>query len=88
MVNNNQCPEIVDEILQELVDEGIWLMMIREPTNNIASNCLVKVRAFKHDDDTISVSEPVLAGLNADFDGGVTLKLYFDVIDITCNYMM
>jgi DNA-directed RNA polymerase beta' subunit len=69
MVNNNQCPEIVDEILQELVDEGIWLMMIREPTNNIASNCLVKVRAFKHDDDTISVSEPVLAGLNADFDG-------------------
>lgn len=69
MINNNRAPNEVDRILRELVDEGIWLMMIREPTNNIASNCLVKVRNFKYNDDTISISEPVLTGLNADFDG-------------------
>ena len=69
LVNNNQQPELIDEILEEIVAEGVWVMMIREPTNNIASNCLFKIRRFKHDDDTLSVSEPVLAGLNADFDG-------------------
>lgn len=69
MINTNEHPEIVQEILQEILNEGVWVMMLREPTNNIASNCLFRVRRFKLNDDTISVSEPVLAGLNCDFDG-------------------
>lgn len=69
MINMNKHPEIVHAILQEILDEGVWIMMLREPVNNIASNCLLKVRRFKLNDDTISVGEPILAGLNADFDG-------------------
>ena len=69
MINMNKHPEIVHAILQEILDEGVWIMMLREPVNNIASNCLLKVRRFKLNDDTISIGEPLLTGYNADFDG-------------------
>ena len=69
MINMNKHPEIVHTILQEILDEGVWIMMLREPVNNIASNCLLKVRRFKLNDDTISIGEPLLTGYNADFDG-------------------
>lgn len=69
MINTNKHPEITFGILQEIIDEGVWFMMLREPTNNLASNVLTRVRRMKFNDDTISISEPVLAGLNADFDG-------------------
>lgn len=69
MINQNVNNDIVYGILQEIVDEGVWVMLLREPTDNLASNELVRVRNFKIGDDTIGISEPVLSGFNADFDG-------------------
>lgn len=61
-------PEVVD-ILQEILDEEQWIMILREPTNNFASIEVCKVRRFKRNDDTISLPPEPLPGFNADFDG-------------------
>lgn len=61
-------PEVVD-ILQEIIDEGQWIMILREPTNNIGSIEVARIRRFKRNDDTISLPPEVLSGFNADFDG-------------------
>jgi DNA-directed RNA polymerase beta' subunit len=61
-------PEVI-EILQEIIDEGQWIMILREPTNNMASIEVARIRRFKYDDDTISLPPEVLSGFNADFDG-------------------
>ena len=61
-------PEVVN-ILQEIIDEEQWIMILREPTNNIASIEVSKIRKFKVNDDTISLPPEPLPGLNADFDG-------------------
>lgn len=61
-------PDVVD-ILQEILDEDQWIMILREPTNNMASIEIARVRRFKRDDDTISLPQEVLPGMNADFDG-------------------
>lgn len=60
---------IVLKLLDEIMAEGQWVFILREPTNNLASIVLAKVRAYKMDDDTISLPPEPLAGLNADFDG-------------------
>jgi hypothetical protein len=44
-------------------------MILREPTNNMASIEVAKIRRFKRDDDTISLPPEPLSGFNADFDG-------------------
>ena len=60
---------LVLDVLQEVLDEGQWIMILREPTNNFASIMVSRIRRFKVDDDTISLPPEPLSGLNADFDG-------------------
>ena len=60
---------LVIDILQEILDEGQWIMILREPTNNFASIMVSRIRRYKVDDDTISLPPEPLSGLNADFDG-------------------
>lgn len=60
---------LVMDILQEILDEGQWIMILREPTNNFASIMVSRIRRYKVDDDTISLPPEPLSGLNADFDG-------------------
>ena len=60
---------MVVSLLDEIIAEGQWVFILREPTNNLASIVLAKIRKYKLDDDTISLPPEPLAGLNADFDG-------------------
>ena len=60
---------LVIDILQEILDETQWIMILREPTNNFASIMVARIRKYKVDDDTISLPPEPLSGLNADFDG-------------------
>lgn len=60
---------LVLEILDEIMAEGQWIFILREPTNNIASIELCKIRRYKVNDDTISLPPETLSGFNADFDG-------------------
>lgn len=63
-------------LLDEIMAEGQYVVMLREPTNNLESITLCKVRRYKLDDDTISIPPEPLAGLNADFDGD-NLNMFF-----------
>lgn len=58
--------QLVDEIFKY---EQVWLLLLREPTLNIASMELCRVRKYKFNDDTISLPTEPLPGYNADFDG-------------------
>lgn len=69
MVNTNERNPYVIQILNEIIDEGQWVIMLREPTNNLASIGLFRIRKYKFDDDTISLTTEPLKGFNADFDG-------------------
>lgn len=60
---------IVLDMLDEIIAQGQWVFILREPTNNLASIVLAKIRGYKMNDDTISLPPEPLAGLNADFDG-------------------
>mgnify|MGYP004643404385 CR=1 FL=1 len=60
---------LVIEILDEIMAEGQWVYILREPTINIASIELCKIRRYKVGDDTISLPPETLSGYNADFDG-------------------
>lgn len=68
-INTYEQNEIIIQLLNEIIDEGQWVMYLREPTNNLASIVLAKIRRYKIGDDTMSVPLEVLPGLNADFDG-------------------
>ena len=59
----------ITQILNEIIAEGQWVIMLREPTNNLASIGLFRIRRYKFDDDTISLTTEPLKGFNADFDG-------------------
>jgi DNA-directed RNA polymerase beta' subunit len=61
-------PEVIN-ILQEILDETQWIMILREPTNNLGSIEIAKIRRYKVNDDTISLPPEPLPGFNADFDG-------------------
>ena len=61
-------PRVI-ELLNVIIAEGQWIFILREPTNNLASIALCKIRKYKFDDDTISLPVEPLAGYNADFDG-------------------
>jgi hypothetical protein len=63
-------------LLDEIMAEGQYVVMLREPTNNLESITLCKIRRYKLDDDTISIPPEPLAGLNADFDGD-NLNMFF-----------
>ena len=56
-------------LLDEIMSEGQYVVMLREPTNNLESITLCRIRRYKFDDDTISIPPEPLKGLNADFDG-------------------
>lgn len=60
---------IIVSIMDELIAEGQWLFILREPTNNIASIELCRIRNYKMNDDTLSLPPEPLPGFNADFDG-------------------
>ena len=60
---------LVIKMLDDIINEGQWVFILREPTNNIASIMLARVRRYKLNDDTISLPVEPLQGLNADFDG-------------------
>ena len=68
-INTYEQNEIIIQLLDEIIAEGQWVMYLREPTNNLASIVLAKIRRYKIGDDTMSVPLEVLPGLNADFDG-------------------
>ena len=61
----------VTSILDEIIAEGHWLILIREPADNLGSIELCKIKGYKKDitDDTISLPIEPLAAWNADFDG-------------------
>lgn len=61
-------PAVV-QIMDDLINEGQWLSILREPTNNKASIELSRIRNYKMNDDTISLPPEPLPGFNADFDG-------------------
>jgi DNA-directed RNA polymerase beta' subunit len=68
-INTYEQNEIIIQLLDEIIAEGQWVMYLREPTNNLASIVLAKIRRYKIGDDTMSVPPEPLRGLNADFDG-------------------
>lgn len=68
-------PEVI-AILDEIIAEGRYIVMCREPVNNLASLGLFKIRSYKLDEDTISVSEEVLSRFNGDFDGDALNLMY------------
>jgi DNA-directed RNA polymerase beta' subunit len=68
-VNTYEKNDIIISLLDEIMAEGQWVMYLREPTNNLASIVLAKIRRYKIGDDTMSVPLEVLQALNADFDG-------------------
>lgn len=59
----------VIDILDDIIAEEQWIFILREPTNNLGSIELCKIRQYKKNDDTISLAPEVLGGFNADFDG-------------------
>ena len=79
-IDENERNEVVVKLLDEIVDEGVWVVMLREPTNNLASIELVKVKRYKFEDadDTVSLTIEPLAGLNADFDGDQLDYVFLD----------
>ena len=85
-IDENERDPMVVACLDEIVDEGIWLLMLREPTNNLASIELVKVKRYKLEDadDTVSLTIEVLAGLNADFDGDQLDFMFLDKFGYEC----
>lgn len=68
-INTYEKNDIIIGLLNEIIDEGQWVMYLREPTNNLGSIVLAKIRRYKIGDDTMSVPLEVLSLLNADFDG-------------------
>lgn len=61
-------PNVV-AIVDEIMSEQQWAMMLREPVNNIKSVGAFKIRSYKMHDSTISIPLEILSGTNADFDG-------------------
>lgn len=66
--------ERIYNVMQYIVEKKEPRVMInRNPTLNYYSMLLMKVAAVKRDytDYTMSIPEPILPGLNADFDGDI-----------------
>lgn len=68
-VNTYERNELVLEILDNIIAEGQWIFILREPTDNIGSISLSRIRRYKIGDDTISLPPEPLGAYNADFDG-------------------
>jgi DNA-directed RNA polymerase beta' subunit len=85
-IDENERDPMVVKMLDEIVDKGVWCVMLREPTNNLASIELVKVKYYKFEeaDDTVSLTIEPLAGLNADFDGDQLDYYFLDEFGFEC----
>jgi hypothetical protein len=85
-IDENERDKTIVNILNEIIDEGVWCLMLREPTNNLASIELVKVKRYKFDDadETVSLTIEVLQGLNADFDGDQLDYVFLDKFGFEC----
>lgn len=70
-------------LLDEIIARNQYVVMLREPTNNLESITLCRIRRYKFDDDTISIPPEPLKGLNADFDGDALDLLFLpeEVVD-------
>lgn len=68
-VNTYEQNDLILQYLDEIIAQGQWIFIIREPANNLASIELCKIRRYKIGDDTISLPPETLSGYNADFDG-------------------
>lgn len=68
-INTHPKDPSVIELLDFILNECQWIFILREPTDNLASIALCRVRRYKMEDDTISLPPEPLAGFNADFDG-------------------
>lgn len=68
-VNNYDTNIEVQQLLDEILAKNAWIFLLREPTNNLASIGLCRIRNYKINDDTISLPPEPLGGYNADFDG-------------------
>lgn len=69
-VEDYEVHPIVVDCLNEIIEkEDQWIMILREPTNNLGSIMVSRIRRFKPNDSTISLPPEPLPGLNADFDG-------------------
>lgn len=89
--------EAVMALLDEIITEGAWIYILREPTNNLASINLCRIRRYKLHDDTISLPVEPLDGYNADFDGDALdvcfipkeIKHIFEAYHFSCmsNYI-
>lgn len=77
-INTYERNDIIIKLLDEIIEEGQWVMYLREPTNNLASIVLAKIRHYKIGDDTMSVPLEPLSKLNADFDGDALDILFLD----------
>lgn len=75
-VNTYERNDIIISLLDEIIAEGQWVVYLREPTNNLKSIALSKIRRYKIGDDTMSIPLEVLGGMNADFDGDA-LDIWF-----------
>ena len=82
---DNRIYEIIKFILKK---EKPRLIINRNPTLNIYSIVLVKIRKVKDDIDDLTLSIPpsILNGMNADFDGDVLNILYIPLPEI--QYML
>lgn len=91
---------LVLKLLDEIIEQGQWIFILREPTINRASIELCRIRKYKINDDTISLPPEVLSGFNADFDGDALntaflgsdedkIKQYFESFHYSCmtNYV-
>lgn len=68
-VNTHETNDLVLSILDEIIAEEQWIFILREPTDNLGSIALSKIRKYKINDDTISLPPEPLGAFNADFDG-------------------
>lgn len=68
-INTYEQDPIIIDLLDEIIAAGQWVLYLREPTNNLGSIVLAKIRRYKIGDDTMSVPLEPLSALNADFDG-------------------
>lgn len=85
---------LVVAIVDELINEGIYGLLLREPVDNLGSILRYRVRKYKINSDTISLSNVTLTGLCGDFDGDALNTFFipsylvpeFDAFHLSCMY--
>lgn len=81
--------EYIYSIMCDIVNDGVMIILNRNPTITYGSILMMKVRKVKQDPNDLSLSIPsaILPGLNADFDGDVlndlalTMEEFWEMFD-------